>query len=171
MCSAVRAGPSSLAVGPVHSEFWLGRLCCGHALRDGSLTIVHGVIMAWLKSALPGHLPESPSWEAHRPARPTCECGVFALFLLGDDASQSSVGGFRRPCALNTCLFLWVNDEPLWVPACSLFINLGSPASQLGLEECKEDMFCRNLSPWWTCPCRASASEWVGSHEDWGNWP
>lgn len=46
-----------------------------------------------------------------------------------------------RPCALDTCLFLQVDDEPLWVPACSLFINFGSPASQLGSEEGKEDMF------------------------------
>ena len=120
---------------------------CGHALCDGSLTVVCGVVMAWLEAALPGHLPESPSWGAHRPARPMCECGVCALFLIGDDASRSSVGGFSRPCALVTCLFLWVDDEPLWVPTCSLFINLGSAASQPVSEEGKEDVFWRNVSP------------------------
>lgn len=59
--SALRAGPSSLAVGRAHSEFRLSRLCCGRALHDGSLTVICGVVMAWLESALPGHLPESLS--------------------------------------------------------------------------------------------------------------
>lgn len=118
---------------------------CGHALRGGPLPPSAGSSRLGL-AALPGHLPESPSWGAHRPARPTCECGACAPFLVGDGASRSSVGGFRRPCTLITSLFLRVNDEPLWVPTCPLFINLGSPASQPVPEEGKEEVFWRNVS-------------------------
>ena len=60
-----------------------------------------------------------------------------ALSVVSEGPVHSTLVSFSRSM-MSHCGFQLV-----------LFINFGSPASQLGSEEGKEDMFCRNLSPWW----------------------
>lgn len=136
--------------GRAHSVLRLSRLCCGHALHDGSLTVVCGVVtLAWLESALPGHLPESLR-EGLTDLQGPRACGVFALFPVSDDALGALSVVSEGPVHSTLVSFSRSMMSLSVGSSCSLLlINFGSPASQLGSEEGKEDMFCRNLSPWW----------------------